>query len=203
MTKILQARESAPKSSVPPRERILLAARDLFYARGIRAVSVDDIAEAAQTNKMTLYRHFDSKDLLIAEYVKLLSAEADMVWHELQAKHPDDPFAQLRAWIEETGELMARSGARGCAIANAAVEIPDKVHPARAVIEQHKTHQRENVARLCRQSGFDDPERLADELFLILEGAHINVQSVGQCGPGSRFAGMACALISTSPRNGH
>ena len=47
---------------LPPRERIVKAARDLFYARGVRAVGVDEIAEAAGTNKMTLYRHFASKD---------------------------------------------------------------------------------------------------------------------------------------------
>jgi hypothetical protein len=43
--------------SPPPRERILAAARELFYRRGIHAVGVDAIAAAAGTNKMTLYRH--------------------------------------------------------------------------------------------------------------------------------------------------
>ena len=56
-------------SQAPPRERILAAARDLFYRHGIRAVGVEAIAEAAATNKMTLYRHFGSKDELIAAYV--------------------------------------------------------------------------------------------------------------------------------------
>ena len=50
----------------PPRERILAVARELFYRRGIHAVGVDAIAEAAGTNKMTLYRHFASKDALVA-----------------------------------------------------------------------------------------------------------------------------------------
>ena len=49
-------------TSPPPRERILTAARELFYRRGIHAVGVDAIAEAAGTNKMTLYRHFASKE---------------------------------------------------------------------------------------------------------------------------------------------
>ena len=54
-----QARRNKP--DLPPRERILVAAQALFYARGIRAVSVDEIAAAAGTNKMTLYRHFDRR----------------------------------------------------------------------------------------------------------------------------------------------
>ena len=49
----------------PPRERILAVARELFYRHGIHAVGVDAIAEAAGTNKMTLYRHFASKDVLV------------------------------------------------------------------------------------------------------------------------------------------
>jgi len=70
-------------SRIPPRARILAAAGELFYRHGIRAVGVDAIAEAAGTNKMTLYRHFDSKDLLIAEYVRSLAADGDRL-HPLQ-----------------------------------------------------------------------------------------------------------------------
>jgi AcrR family transcriptional regulator len=202
MTKILKAPASAQQlPHGPPRERILAAARELFYSRGIRGVSVDDIATVAGTNKMTLYRHFDSKDLLIAEYVRSLAAEADRVWQEIDSSHPNDPLAQLRAWVETTGEMLATSGDRGCAVANAAVEIPEKDHPARAIIEEHKTHQRENLLRVCRESGFHDPEGFADEIFLLLEGARINVQSVGQSGPGSRFREMACSLIRTRARH--
>ena len=201
MTKILRPQAtSLPAAQVPPRERILAAARDLFYSRGIRGVSVDDIASAAGTNKMTLYRHFDSKDLLIAEYVRSLAAQADEVWQNIELAHPGDPLAQLRAWIERTGEMLATAGDRGCAVANAAVEIPEKDHPARAIIEEHKNHQRENLLRVCRESGFTDPEGVADELFLLLEGARINVQSVGQTGPGSRFRDMACALLRSHDR---
>src|SRR6478672_8211712 len=84
---------------IPPRARILAAASDLFYRRGIRAVGVDAIAEAAGTNKMTLYRHFDSKDQLVAEYLRCLATEAGRFWTELEAAHPGDPRAQLRGWL--------------------------------------------------------------------------------------------------------
>lgn len=186
--------------SVPPRDRILGAARTLFYARGIRAVSVDDIAEAADTNKMTLYRHFDSKDLLVAEYLKSLAREADASWEVLARAHPGDPLAQLRAWVETMSRLIAESGDRGCALANAAVELPEKAHPARAVIEEHKRHQREQLARLCRDAGFKDPGRLADEIFLLLEGARVNVQSAGRDAPGTRVGEMLCSLLRSAPR---
>ena len=65
-------------NSPPPHERILAAARELFYRRGIHGV--DAIAEAAGTNKMTLYRHFASKDVLIAACLSELTQEFDAAW---------------------------------------------------------------------------------------------------------------------------
>ena len=73
---------------VAPRERILEAARQLFYSRGIRNVSVDEIAAAAETNKMTLYRHFESRDLLIAEYLKTLGEKVVAMHQELERALP-------------------------------------------------------------------------------------------------------------------
>jgi len=185
---------------MPPRERILRATRDLFYARGIRAVSVDEIAAAADTNKMTLYRHFESKDLLVAEYLKSLASEADALWDELARDHANDPLGQLHGFVERMGQMMAQCGDRGCALANAAIELPEKDHPARGIIEEHKTHQREHLASLCRAAGFEKPERLADEIFLLLEGARVNLQSVGRDGPGTRVGEMLCALLRSAPR---
>jgi AcrR family transcriptional regulator len=161
---------------------------------------VDDLAEAAQTNKMTLYRHFESKDLLVAEYLRMLAREADAMWDQLAHAHPGDALAQLRAWVERISGMMVEAGDRGCALANAAVELPDKDHPARAVIEEHKTHQREQLAARCRAAGFMNPDRLADEIFLLLEGARMNLQSVGRDGPGTRVGEMLCALLRTAPR---
>src|SRR5256886_5163213 len=83
---------------IPPRERILAVAVDLFYRHGIRAVGVESIAQGAGTNKMTLYRHFASKDELVAQYLRCLADKARSSWDQLAAQHPGNPRAQLRAW---------------------------------------------------------------------------------------------------------
>src|SRR4249920_1830597 len=90
---------SGKDERVPPRSRILAVAGELFYRHGIRAVGVESIAEAAGTNKMTLYRHFESKDELVAEYLRQQAAKADAFWATLEAQHPGDPLAQVRAWL--------------------------------------------------------------------------------------------------------
>src|SRR5258708_39758198 len=93
----ISSARSSGEAADPPRERVPAAARDLFYRHGIHAVGVDAIAEAAATNKMTLYRHFASKDLLIAERLRLLAAEAHAAWDENAQAYAGDPQAQLLA----------------------------------------------------------------------------------------------------------
>jgi AcrR family transcriptional regulator len=177
----------------PPRERILATARDLFYRHGIHAVGVDAIAEAAGTNKMTLYRHFESKDLLIAECLRQRNDEIEAAFEAIARKHVGDPRGQLLAWLGFIGELKLTD--RGCAFANAAVELPDKDHPAKRVIEEHKAHARARLTGLCREAGLAEPDLLADKVFLLCEGARISMQS-NPDGPAARLVTLLQSLVA-------
>src|SRR5258705_13824565 len=106
-------------SRTPVRERILVAAGDLFHKHGLRGIGVEAIAEAAGTNKMTLYRYFDSKDALIAEWVKGIVAHKDEEWDDLTAKHRGDPRGQLVDWSQRMAAKLAAMEQRGSALANA------------------------------------------------------------------------------------
>ncbi|HEX4828051.1 MAG TPA: TetR/AcrR family transcriptional regulator [Xanthobacteraceae bacterium] len=181
---------------IPPRERILAVAADLFYHHGIRAVGVEAIAKAAGTNKMTLYRHFASKDELVAEYLRCLAEKASASWDKLAAQHPGDARAQLRAWLENMASHVDSGDQRGCPLANAAVELPEKDHPARRVIEAFKNAQRNRIIQLCTAADLAQPELLADELFLLLEGARVTAQSMGRAGLGERLIRMGEAMIA-------
>lgn len=182
----------------PPRERILAVARDLFYRHGLHAVGVELIADAAQSNKMTLYRHFKSKDDLVVEYTRQLAAEGDAVWDRLAAAYPDDPQKRLDAWVDHVDQIVSSSGERGCALANAAVELqPD--HPARVVIENYKRRKRDHLVSLFSAAHYCDPEMLADEVFLLFEGARISIQCGGG-GPALRVVAMLRDLLARAPR---
>ncbi len=191
---------TAIAEKVPPRERILTAATELFYRHGIRAVGVEAIAEAAETNKMTLYRHFPSKDALVVEYLRKLFCEKELLWQQLEAEHPGDPHAQLVAWLQMVAANVADPKSRGCAIANAAVELPEQDHPARKVIEECKRKSREGLVELCRKANIAEPELLADQLFMLLEGAFVSRQSVGTHGPACQFVRAGEALIKAAAR---
>jgi AcrR family transcriptional regulator len=184
----------------PPRERILQVARELYHRDGIHAVSLDAIAAAAGTNKMTLYRHFSSRDELIGAYLAELAAESEAVWDAASAAHPDDAHAQLRFLLREVARMASASDCRGCAVANAAVELAERKHPARRVVEAHKRRTRERLVALVRKAGYARPERLADEIFLLVEGARVSLQSIGPGGPGARLYDLAIQMLERAPR---
>jgi AcrR family transcriptional regulator len=180
----------------PPRARILAAARDLFHRHGLRGVGVDAIAEAAGTNKMTLYRHFESKDELIVAYLRGVVSEADSIWREIERENPDDAQAQLMSWLKRAEDCITVDG-RGCDLANAAVELTEAGHPARRLIEKMKTEQRDRLASLCRRAGIAKSEVLADTLTLLFEGARVSRQAAGCNGPSSKFISTAKTVIET------
>jgi AcrR family transcriptional regulator len=181
-----------------PRERILIAARDLFYRHGVHAVGVEAIAEAALTNKMTLYRHFKSKDELIVTYVQQLANEGDDILNRILAENVDNPQKQVDAWVDFVEDVLTNKLERGCALANAAVEL-DNGHPARAVIEAYKQRKHDRLVGLFRAARYRDPDLLADEVFLLFEGARISIQCGGK-GPASRVVGMLRGLLSSRPK---
>jgi len=163
----------------PPRERILVAADDLFRRVGIRGVGVEAIAEAAGTNKMTLYRHFASKDELIAEWMRGIIKQKEKVWDEIIANHPNDPAGQLVEWSRRTAQAFAQMEERGSAMLNALAELPEPDHPARKVIDEHRVAEHDRILKLCREARFDDPDLAADQFYFMLEGAKACVQCIG------------------------
>lgn len=178
-----------------PRERIIKTARELFRRHGMRGIGVDAIAEQAGSNKMTLYRHFGSKDDLICACLRDVATEADDIWAEFEATYPANPMAQLHAWLR-VGAECSLGDPRGCDMANAAIELAESDHPARLVIEEFKKTQRDRLAKLCHEAGIAKADLLADGLWLLLEGAQVSTQSVGVEGPCAHVISIGEAMIA-------
>lgn len=181
---------------VPPRERIVSTACELFREHGIKGIGVDAIADAADTNKMTLYRHFGSKDELICETLRRSSEKADHIWRDLEIAFPGDAKKQLLRWVETLAECL-KGDLAACDLANAAIELKDENHPAHALIAKHKIDQRDRLADLCRQAGSREPDQLADTLMLLLEGARVTRQANGTSNCCQRFSVACTAAISS------
>jgi AcrR family transcriptional regulator len=179
-----------------PRDRIVSKARELFHKHGIRGIGVDAIAEAAATNKMTLYRHFGSKDDLVVACLRNVAGEVEEGWAKVEASYPEDPLEQLQGWVRMAAQYISADG-RGCDLANAAVELADCNHPAKKVVEEFKIAQRNRLASLCRAAGASQPDLLADALSLLLEGARVSRQSVGAEGPSAKFVRLSEGIIAS------
>ena len=186
------------RPGLPVRERILVAAGDLFHKQGIRGVGVEAIAEAAKTNKMTLYRYFDSKDELIAEWVRGIVAHKQEEWKDLTAKHVGDPAGLLQDWSRRTAAKLRAMEERGSALGNAFAELPDPNHPARRVIQEHKIREHKRVVRLCKAAGFQNPVLAADLFTMLLEGAHSCVQCIGMRQIGEHLVQLVDLMVENS-----
>jgi AcrR family transcriptional regulator len=185
---------SAPKSRV--RDRIMKTASDLFYHHGIHAVGVDTIATQAGTNKMSFYRNFASKHELVAEYLRSEERESLLWWDETLAAHAGDPRLQVESLFDMLVQNNCEEGSRGCALANAAVEITEPDHPARPVIEKYKADMRRRFRELAREMGAREPSALGDALMLLWEGAYLTRVTMGADGPVQGAAKAARALIA-------
>jgi len=135
-------------------------------------VSVDAIAAEAGTTKVTFYRVFESKDDLIVQVLEEQSRSFWEWWDAIVAEHPGDARKQIEELIARfQDEIIGDEACRGCAVANAAVEIIEEDHPARAVIKNHKLEICKRLRELCRQMGARQPDVLGDALSLLYSGA--------------------------------
>src|ERR1051326_6672191 len=98
---------------------------------------------------MTLYRHFSSKDELVAECLRRVGAKADALWDRIAADHPNDAPAQLKAWVAAMGAHLADLNERGCAMCNAAVELPDRTHRSEEHTSELQSHSFISYAVFC------------------------------------------------------
>lgn len=191
-----------PNSALPPRQRILIAADDLFRRQGVRGVGVEAIADAAGTNKMTLYRHFESKDELVAEWLRGIIAEKDAVWDEITAEYPNDPVGQLVDWSRRTAEKFAEIEERGSPLLNAIAELPESDHPGRRVVDEHRVREHARILELCRQAEFENPDLSADQFFFLLEGAKSCLLCIGMKRVGEHLVQLVNTMVGNRKPKG-
>ncbi|MFI9273132.1 TetR/AcrR family transcriptional regulator [Kitasatospora sp. NPDC052896] len=164
-------------AKLPPRERILDAAEELFSREGIKAVGVQAIASRAETTKMALYRHFATKDALVEEWLRIVAADYTAAFDRLEDAHPDEPRAQILGMARFIADGLPEISHRGCPFINSIAELPDRTHPARRLIEAHKAGQVRRLADLCARAGLPDPDETAAEITFALEGAQVSAQN--------------------------
>ena len=171
-----------PVISISSRETILQAASALFYREGVRAVGMDLIVERSGIAKTTIYRHFPTKDALVAAFLEREDCEFWQQWDDVVSSHAEAPREALFALCDWIGARVSRDNYRGCPQINVAAEFADLEHPARRVAHRHKTEMVERLTALCRRHDASTAGLRAQQIGLLFDGAfmsHGRLSSIG------------------------
>ena len=188
---------SEAEEKKPARQRILDTASGMFYRDGVRAVGIDAIIARSGVAKMSLYRNFPSKDALVTAWLEDRNAFFWGRWERAEASRAGDPRGQLEAILDMVAATVSHPKWRGCPFLNTGTEFPEPDHPARAVILANKRAVRERLRALADAAGAGDPDLLAQQLQLLIDGAYAIGQSLGPGGPAKTVAAAGRTLITS------
>jgi len=158
------------------RDRIVNAAAKLFYRQGIRAVSVDAVAEKAGVTKRTLYYHFDSKDDLITAYLEGRDQPNLALFQKWYAAAEGGVEDKVKAIFDELAKAARHPKWKGCGFLRTAAELADMPgHPAVKAGIVHKQRVEDWLAETFEADGISDSRTLARQVMLLLDGGFATV----------------------------
>ncbi|MGH2946657.1 MAG: TetR/AcrR family transcriptional regulator [Solirubrobacteraceae bacterium] len=178
-----------------PRERLIDTAVELFYRHGYHATGIGRILEESGVAKMTLYTHFHSKDELILAALRRRDERfRNDVMRELAAR-TDDPAERLVLLFDILADWFSQPDFSGCMFINAAAEYAAPDEPIHAAAAEHKRLFAGYLRSQAEAAGARDPDALAEQLVLLMEGA---ISTAHVSGPGraaARARGVAELLV--------
>jgi AcrR family transcriptional regulator len=153
------------------RQKILTVATDLFQTRGINSTGVDTIVAVAGTTKMTLYKYFKSKELLILEVLQQGHDEFHTWLNAKLNQSSKKPAEKLNKIFDFVEEWITAPEFRGMAFIKASAEFPNEENVIHKLSAEHAKEFRQYIAEIASQAGVNEPEALALQLSMLIEGA--------------------------------
>lgn len=149
---------------------ILDVAEKLIYKSGIAATGMDLLVKTAGVSRKSIYRYFANKDDLIVAALKRRD-ERWMHWFCTEVDKAPTPTARLLNLFTVLKSWFDSEGFRGCAFINTSGETGDPLDPVRQVAKAHKQKLLDYVSRLCIEQGVEQPDALARQLLILIDGA--------------------------------
>ncbi|MGW7256712.1 TetR/AcrR family transcriptional regulator [Streptomyces sp. NPDC054834] len=181
--------------SAAARERVLDAAEELFYGRGVQSVGMDEIRTASGVSLKRLYQLFPAKEQLVEAYLE----RRDEHWRGRLAEHverAEDPAQQVLAVFDWLEGWFGEDGFRGCAWINAHGELGATSARVAAQVGAHKRAFRDYLTALVTRAGL--PAALAGPLFLLAEGAMVTAGIEHSTRPATEAREAAKLLLTTA-----
>ena len=176
------------------REELVETALDLFMREGFHATGIDRILAEAGVAKMTLYHHFRSKDELILAALRLRDERFRNEFMRSVEQKTEDPGQRLLAIFDVLEDWFAAGASSGCTFINACAEFADHDSAIHRAAAEHKRMVLDYVCEIATQAGAREPERLARQLCILLDGVIVAAQ-VSRNADSARHARDAAGLI--------
>ncbi len=154
----------------PTREKILATAEQLIYQNGIQATGMDLLVKTSGVARKSIYRYFATKDDVAAAALNARDVRW-MDWFRTESDKADTPEARVLNMFDVLKGWFESEGFRGCAFINTAGEVGDPQDPIRLIARLHKQKLLDYTLELCEQLGIADPQALAKQLLILMEGA--------------------------------
>lgn len=153
-----------------PLKRLLLATEKLIYANGINATGMDAIVSESGVARKTIYRNFSTKEALIAEVLRQRD-QRWMDWFISSTSTVTEPKTRILACFDALEAWFATPDFNGCAFINAAGECGSTSPLIAEVAKEHKVNLERYLEQLAVAYGAAQPQKMASELLLLIEGA--------------------------------
>ncbi|MEQ8850460.1 MAG: TetR/AcrR family transcriptional regulator [Phycisphaerales bacterium] len=180
------------------RAQLIDAALELFDAGGFHATGIDAIIARAGVAKMTLYKHFGSKEELIVAALDRRSEDALACLRERVESSSDDPEQRLLAIYDVAQQQCAERGWRGCTFLRASGEFGDAGCAIHAAAAKHGERMLRYITELCQSAGIERPNCLAQQLLVLHTGAVASAQIAGAADPVCGARSTAKILIDAA-----
>jgi len=158
------------------REKLIKTALELFAKNGIHATGIDTIVEQSGVTKKTLYAHFRSKEELVLAVLRQYDVLARNDFMRRVESREKTPRGRLLAIFDVAQRWFHQNNFYGCLFINTIGEYSDKTTPIRQICKEYKKSVKGYIRELCEQAGASDPQGLAEELAMLLEGATVTAQ---------------------------
>ncbi len=179
-------------------DRLLNHASTIFEAKGFNAVGIDLLLAEAGVAKMSLYKHFKSKDGLVLAALRRRDQRFRETFAALVEARASEPRARMLAVFDVLSRWFERDDFRGCIFLNAAAEFPEANGPIRRAVAEHKAWLREYLGSLARAAGAPDPPTLAAELAVLVDGAIARAHAAGEADAATTARRAAEAIVRSA-----
>ncbi len=176
------------------REKILTTASDLFQTQGINSTGVDTIVAVAGTTKMTLYKYFGSKEVLILEVLKQGHQDFQNWLNDKLSTNTKKPGEKIQKLFDCIEEWVTSPDFHGVGFIKASAEFPKEENPVHQLSSEQSLQFRQYISNLAAEANIKDADGLALQLSLLFEGA-VQAEQMKRGSGAMKYAKTAAKIL--------